>query len=36
MTVMDAILATIANGGRANIDINREAGGNTLISCLII
>jgi hypothetical protein len=31
---MDAILATIANGGRAIVDIDREAGRNKLISCL--
>jgi hypothetical protein len=29
---MDAILATIANGGRAIVDINREARRNKLIS----
>jgi len=32
---MDAILATIANGRQAIVDIDREAGRNKFISCLI-
>ncbi len=32
---MYATLATIANGGHAIVDINREARWNKLISCLI-
>jgi hypothetical protein len=32
---MDAILATIANWGRAIVHINREASRNKLITCLI-
>jgi hypothetical protein len=31
----DAILATIANGGQAIVDINREVARNKLIYCLI-
>ncbi len=33
---MDVILATVANGRQAIVDINREAGRNKLISYLII
>jgi hypothetical protein len=32
---MDAILATVADGVRAIVDIDREASRNKLISCLI-
>jgi hypothetical protein len=32
---MDAILATVADGGQAIVDIGREAGKNKLISFLI-
>jgi hypothetical protein len=32
---MDAILATIADGGQAMVHIDREASRNTLIICLI-
>jgi hypothetical protein len=32
---IDAILATITNGVQAIVDINREAGRNILIPCLI-
>ncbi len=32
---MDAILATVANGGQAPVDINREAGRNKIISHFI-
>jgi hypothetical protein len=32
---IDAILATVANGGQAIVDIDREAGRNKLISHLI-
>jgi hypothetical protein len=32
---MDAVLATIANGEQAIVDIDREAGRDKLISCLI-
>jgi hypothetical protein len=30
---IDAILGTLANGGGAIVDINREAGRNKLIYC---
>jgi hypothetical protein len=33
--VMDAMLATIANGGQKNYNINREGGRNKLIYCLV-
>jgi hypothetical protein len=33
--VMDAILATVADGGRAIVDIDREIGRNNLITRLI-
>jgi hypothetical protein len=32
---IDAILATVADGGRAIVDIDREAGRDKLISCLV-